>query len=406
MEGAHTRLLFDRDSDRFDKMSLEGFGILLDYSKNKIIKQTVDLLIELAKKEKVDMWRDKMLAGDLVNCTEERAVLHTALRNGAQYLSGETSDGSKNSINQTIERMAELIYDFEEGVWIGSSGEQITDVASIGISGSDLGPKMVTEALSPYRESRIYVHFVSNVDGSHSACTLEKLNPKTILLIVASKSFRTDETLTNAFLEIDWLISFSIPFEAIENHFIAVSSNIGEVKKFGISEENIFPVWGWVGGWYSLWPAMIAIYLGMRQFQEFLDGANEMDQQFKCADLSENMPVLLALLGIWYNNFGGYSSHALLPYDQHMKYFADYLQQPDMESNGKSVRRIGDGISYSAAPIVWGSAGTDSQHAYFQLLHQGTERTTCDFIVSATGTNELPVHHKKLLANCCSSLKP
>jgi len=179
-----------------------------------------------------------------------------------------------------------------------------------------------------------------------------------------------------------------------------VSSNIGEVKKFGISEENIFPVWGWVGGWYSLWPAMIAIYLGMRQFQEFLDGANEMDQQFKCADLSENMPVLLALLGIWYNNFGGYSSHALLPYDQHMKYFADYLQQPDMESNGKSVRRIGDGISYSAAPIVWGSAGTDSQHAYFQLLHQGTERTTCDFIVSATGTNELPVHHKKLLANC------
>jgi len=366
MVGIHTRALFDHDASRFEKMSLESSGILLDYSKNKITKQTVDLLIELAKKQKVEMWRDKMFDGDLVNCTEERAVLHTALRDRAHNLTGETGDVSKSCINQTNERMAKLISDLEDGVWVGSSGEQITDVVNIGIGGSDLGPKMVTEALTPYRKSRINVHFVSNIDSSHLACTLEKLNPKTTLFIVASKSFRTDETLTNAFSARDWLISSSVPIEAIGNHFIAVSSNIDEVKKFGISEENVFPVWDWVGGRYSLWSAIglpIAISIGMRQFQELLDGANEMDQHFKCADLSENMPVLLALLGIWYHNFGGYSSHTILPYDQHMKYFADYLQQADMESNGKSVRRNGEEVNYSTAPIVWGSAGTDGQHA-------------------------------------------
>jgi len=402
MEQVQTRTLFEHDPERFRKMSLRRSGILFDYSKNKLTKHTIELLVDLAKKQNIEKWRDQLFSGGIVNSTENRAALHTALRSksGNRQLDG---GDQKNCIDEALQKMDEFVGKLESGQWSGYTGKRITDVVNIGIGGSDLGPKMVTEALRPFKKSGISVHFISNIDGSHLVDTIENLNPETTLFIVASKSFVTDETLTNAKSARSWLLSDGLPFTAVRNHFVAVSSNITQVEKFGIHADNVFPLWDWVGGRYSLWSSIglpIAVSIGMDHFYDLLQGANEIDEHFRNAELSENIPVLMALIGIWYHNFGNYSSHAILPYDQHLKYFADYLQQTDMESNGKSTRRGGKGVNYSTAPIVWGSTGTDGQHAYFQLLHQGTERTTCDFIVPVVGTCELDNHHNKLLANC------
>ncbi len=403
MESVHTRSLFDSDSHRFSNMSIESSGILFDYSKNKLNELTIDLLVDLAKRQKVEMWRDQLFKGGTVNITENRPALHTALRCRHDLSHNLESDDVSNWVKQALLKMEFFVKRLESGEWTGITGKRITDVVNIGIGGSDLGPRMVTEALHPFRRHSINVHFVSNIDGSHLVDTIETLDRETTLFIVASKSFKTDETLTNAKSARNWLLSGGLPFTSVKKHFVAVSSNSDRVEKFGIHPDSIFPLWDWVGGRYSLWSSIglpIAIAIGMEQFYELLEGANEIDEHFRTAELSENIPVLMALIGIWYHNFGNYSSHAILPYDQHLKYFADYLQQTDMESNGKSTRRDGKGVDYSTAPIVWGSAGTDGQHAYFQLLHQGTERTTCDFIVPVVSTCELDNHHNKLLANC------
>jgi len=403
LESVHTKTLFDNDAMRFQKLSLESCGLLLDYSKNKVTKNTIELLVKLAKRQNVEGWRDKMFSGGIVNSTENRAVLHTALRGSSCHSRRFHSRGVQKCIDRALEAMSEFVHDLEVGNWVGHTGKRITDVVNIGIGGSDLGPKMVAEALRPYKRDGIKVHFVSNIDGAHITDTVSCLSQETTLFIIASKSFKTDETLTNAISAREWLLASGLPFESVEKHFVAVSSNPREVKKFGIDTKNMFPLWDWVGGRYSLWSTIglpIAIAIGMDQFYQLLEGANEMDQHFQTAELSKNLPVILALLGVWYRNFGSYNSHAILPYDQHMKHFAAYLQQADMESNGKSIRRNGKVVDYSTAPVVWGSTGTDGQHAYFQLLHQGTERTTCDFIVPVSGVEELADHHQKLLANC------
>jgi glucose-6-phosphate isomerase len=396
------RTMFEQDPQRFRKFSVRFEDILYDYSKNWITEETVQLLVSLARFANVESWRENIFNGEAINLTEHRAVLHTALRNRSNrpvYVNGaDVMPG----INRVLAHMREFTHDVRDGIWKGYTGKAMTDVVNLGIGGSDLGPVMVTEALKPYASPGLRVHFVSNVDGTHIAEALKAVQPETTLFIVASKTFTTQETLTNAETAKRWFLDSGAPAEAVARHFVALSTNTREVQKFGIDPKNMFEFWDWVGGRYSLWSAIglsIAVAIGMDNFEELLSGAFAMDEHFRTAPLESNIPVIHAMLGIWYNNFFDAQSYAILPYDQYLHRFPAYLQQGDMESNGKSVTRDGNRVDYSTGPIVWGEPGTNGQHAFYQLIHQGTKLVPADFIAPIETHNPIGEHHAILLSN-------
>ena len=394
--------LFSHNSNRFNEFSVQFNDILLDYSKNRLDKDTMKLLIDLAKECGVKDGIKAMFNGDVINNTEKRPVLHVALRN--RSIKPVLVDGVDvmPGINKVLDKMKSFTNKVRSGEWKGYSGKTITDIVNIGIGGSDLGPYMVTEALKPYAKSGIAVHFVSNIDGTHISETLKKVNPETTLFIVASKTFTTIETLTNANSAKSWFLKSAVNSHYVAKHFVALSTNSKLVTEFGIDPENMFEFWDWVGGRYSLWSAIglsIALSVGFENFEELLQGAHEMDNHFESADLEENIPVVLGLIGVWYNNFFEADSYAILPYDQYLHRFAAYFQQGDMESNGKSVTKNGEAVSYSTGPIVWGEPGTNGQHAFYQLIHQGTKLIPCDFIAPVNSQNPIGDHHQILLSN-------
>lgn len=398
----HMRDLFAEDSKRFQKMSLQCCGMLLDYSKNIATQETLDLLQALAKRADVAGWTEKMFAGEAINNTEGRAVLHTALRNRSDRPVMVNGEDVMPDVRAVLEQMKRFSTAVRNGDWKGYTGRRITDVVNIGIGGSNLGPLMVSEALGHYQSQQPRVHFVSNVDGTHLAETLKPLHPESTLFIVASKTFTTQETLSNAQAAREWCLSSMRDEAAIARHFVAVSTNTEAVKAFGIDPANMFVFWDWVGGRYSLWSSIglpIAIAVGMDNFNELLAGAHEMDEHFRNAEAAKNMPIIMALLGIWYANFADAKTHAILPYDQYLKHLPAYLQQADMESNGKRVTRDGQAVDYSTGPVIWGAAGTDGQHAFYQLIHQGTQLIPADFIAPAQSHNPIGDQHQKLLAN-------
>ncbi len=403
LEQTHMRDLFAQDPDRFNTFSATDCGILLDYSKNRITAKSMDMLLRLARAVDVPGWREQMFAGAPINITEGRSVLHTALRNRSNRPVLVNDHDVMPQVNSVLEQMERFSNRVRNGEWRGYSGKRITDVVNIGIGGSNLGPLMVCEALRHYQSPDIRVHFVSNVDATHLVETLKQLDPESTLFIVASKTFTTQETLTNAHAARAWCLKELQDEKAIASHFVAVSTNSDAVSAFGIDTDNMFVFWDWVGGRYSLWSAIglpIAIAVGMERFYQMLDGAHAMDEHFYSADLEQNMPVIMALLGVWYVNFAGAATHAVLPYDQYLRFLPDYLQQADMESNGKRVTRDGQVVDYSTGPVLWGMAGTDGQHAFYQLIHQGTQMIPADFIAPVQSHNELGDQHQKLLANC------
>lgn len=401
------RDMFTKDGRRFEKFSLKSEGLLLDYSKHRITDETLPLLFKLARDSKVEEWRDRMFAGEKINFTENRAVLHTALRNRSNTPIYVDDKDVMPEVNRVLAQMRKFSNGIRSGAWKGYSGKRITDVVNIGIGGSDLGPVMVCGALKPYAQAGLNVHFVSNIDGTHLAQTLEQCDPETTLFIVASKTFTTQETMTNAHSARQWFLQAAEDEAHVAKHFVAISTNANEVSKFGIDADNMFEFWDWVGGRYSLWSAIglsIAIYIGMDHFEELLQGGHDIDLHFKNTPLEQNIPVIMALLGVWYNNFFGADSVAILPYDQGLARFPAYLQQADMESNGKFVARDGRIVQCTTGPIIWGEAGTNGQHAFYQLIHQGNRLIPCDFMMPlesqysvGKGGNE---HHLILLANC------
>ncbi|HXG68446.1 MAG TPA: glucose-6-phosphate isomerase [Blastocatellia bacterium] len=398
----HMREMFAQDPERFDKFSLRFKDILLDYSKNRITEETMRLLFNLARQADLKTWIEKMFTGEKINITEDRAVLHIALRNRSNRPILVDGEDVMPEVNAALAHMKEFTNAVRGGEWTGYTGKPITDVVNIGIGGSDLGPVMATEALKPYGKPDLRAHFVSNVDGTHIAETLKKLNPETALFIVASKTFTTQETLTNAQTARRWFLDAAKDEAAIAKHFVALSTNAAEVKKFGIDTKNMFEFWDWVGGRYSLWSAIglsIAVYIGMDNFEELLAGGHEMDEHFRATEFEKNLPVILGLLGVWYNNFFGAQTHAILPYDQYMHRFAAYFQQGDMESNGKSITRAGEAADYSTGPVIWGEPGTNGQHAFYQLIHQGTKLVPADFLAPIETHNPIGEHHKILLSN-------
>ena len=396
----HLKDLFSKQN-RFSDFSIQFNDILLDFSKNRINSETLNLLLNLAKETGVRDGIDAMFSGKEINNTEKRSVLHTALRNYSNtpvYVDGVNV---MPQINEVLQKMKGFTQEVRSGKWKGYSGKSITDVVNIGIGGSDLGPLMVTEALKPYG-GKLNVHFVSNVDGTHISETLKNKNPETTLFVIASKTFTTQETLTNANSAKDWFLKSNDNPNDVAKHFVAISTNAQAVASFGIDVENMFVFWDWVGGRYSLWSSIglsIALYIGFDQFEQVLLGAHEMDNHYQTAPFEENIPVVLALLGIWYNNFFKSETHCILPYDQYMHRFAAYFQQGDMESNGKYIKKNGEKVTYSTGPIVWGEPGTNGQHAFFQLIHQGTKLIPCDFIAPVNSQNPIGDHHTKLLSN-------
>jgi glucose-6-phosphate isomerase len=402
MKTAQMKQLFEENPHRFDQLSLQFQDILLDFSKNIITQQTLDLLLELAEETKVQQAIEQMFAGVKINQTENRAVLHIALRNRSN--SPIMVDGADvmPEVNKVLDQMKNFSEALRSGQWTGFSGQPIKDIVNIGIGGSDLGPVMVTEALRPYWKEGLKVHYVSNVDGTHIAETLKRVDPETTLFMIASKTFTTQETMTNAYTARDWLLEAAKSEEAVAKHFVALSTNADGVAKFGIDTANMFPFWDWVGGRYSLTSAIglsIACMIGFDRFEELLQGFHDMDQHFRQAAPKENLPMILALIGIWYNNFFGAETEAILPYDQYLHRFAAYFQQGNMESNGKYVDRNGNKVAYQTGPIVWGEPGTNGQHAFYQLIHQGTKLIPCDFIAPAQSHNPIGDHHPKLLSN-------
>jgi glucose-6-phosphate isomerase len=397
------RTLFANDPQRFLHMQLSATGIFLDFSKNLLTTETLQLLLNLARVANVPDLIHRMYAGEKINSTEQRAVLHVALRNRNSRQFMVNGFNATLQVRNVLERMDNFTQQLRSGAWHGYDGRAITDVVNIGIGGSNLGPLMVTKALGYYHDGP-RVHFVSNVDGTHIVETLKCLNPATTLFIIASKTFTTQETLTNAITARNWLLTAcNYDQTAVAKHFVAISTAIAEVTNFGINPANMFEFWDWVGGRYSLWSAIglpIAIAVGMSRFYELLDGAAAMDEHFATAELAENLPVIMALIGIWYINFAKYPTQAILPYDQYLSYFPAYLQQLDMESNGKRITKDGDQVNYVTGPVVWGEVGTDGQHAFYQLIHQGTQIIPCDFIIPIHSLNETGDHHIKLLANC------
>jgi glucose-6-phosphate isomerase len=400
--GKQMRDLFAEDPLRFDKFSLQVHNILLDYSKNRITHETMTLLFNLARQANVESWRGKMFSGAMINLTENRAVLHIALRNRSNRPIVVDGTDVMPDVNAVLAHMKSFSNVVRSGEWKGYTGKRMTDIVNIGIGGSDLGPVMVTEALKPYGMPGLRVHFVSNVDGTHVAEVLKQLNPETSLFIVASKTFTTQETLTNAETAKSWFLRSAKNPSTVAKHFVALSSNTTEVKNFGIDSANMFEFWDWVGGRYSLWSAIglsIALCIGMENFEELLAGAHDMDEHFRLEPLEKNMPVILALLGIWYGDFFGAQTHAILPYDQYLHRFPAYLQQGDMESNGKSVDRDGNRVDYTTGPVIWGEPGTNGQHAFYQLIHQGTVLIPSDFLAPIETQNPIGEHHRILLSN-------
>ncbi len=402
MESVSMRQLFDEDPKRFEKFStLLSENILFDYSKNRITDETMKLLIDLAREAKLDEMTAEMFSGEKINNTEKRAVLHTALRNRSNRPILVDGEDVMPGVNAVLAKMKEFSKRIIDGDWKGYTGKPITDVVNIGIGGSDLGPVMVTEALKPYK-TRLNVHFVSNVDGTHLVETVKPLNPETTLFIVASKTFTTQETMTNAESARDWFLDTAKDKAAVAKHFVALSTNKKKVEKFGIDPANMFEFWDWVGGRYSLWSAIglsIVLAVGFDNFEQLLEGAFAADEHFRNTPFEKNVPVLMGLLGVWYNNFWDADSQAILPYDQYMHRFAAYFQQGDMESNGKGVDKENHPVDYSTGPIIWGEPGTNGQHAFYQLIHQGTKLIPCDFLAPVRSQNPIGDHHPKLLAN-------
>lgn len=400
----HLRALFSADPRRFEQFSLELGELLLDYSKNFITEASLALLIELAHRAELKTWIKRMFNGDPINNTEGRAVLHTALRNRSNTPVMVDGKDVMPEVNRVLEQMQDFCDRVRHGNWRGFSGKPITDIVNIGIGGSDLGPHMVATALRPYWKKGLSAHFVSNVDGTDINETLAKISPETTLFVIASKTFTTRETMTNAHSARQWFLDHSGgDHSRVRHHFVAVSTNETAVKAFGIDHENMFEFWDWVGGRYSLWSAIglpVALVVGMDNFGKLLAGAHEMDQHFSSTDFSANMPVILGLLGIWYRNFFEAGNHAILPYDHSLRLLPAYLQQADMESNGKRVTRDGAPVSYDTGPVIWGQPGTNGQHAFFQLIHQGTELVPADFILPARTHHPISEHHEILTANC------
>jgi glucose-6-phosphate isomerase len=400
-EGKHMKELFANDTNRFQKYSLKFEDILVDFSKNLVDDEVRDALIELASECGLQSAIESMFTGQKINVTEDRSVLHIALRNRSNTPIIVDGEDVMPEVNAVLDQMKVFSEKVISGEWKGYSGKPITDIVNIGIGGSDLGPLMVTEALRPYK-NHLYLHFVSNVDGTHIAETLKKVNPETTLFIVASKTFTTQETMTNAISARDWFLKTAGDEAFVKYHFVAVSTNAKAVSAFGIDTKNMFRFWDWVGGRYSLWSAIglsIVLGIGYENYIELLEGAHDMDNHFRNTDFDKNIPVILALIGIWYNNFYQAETEAILPYDQYLHRFAAYFQQGNMESNGKYVDRNGEQVDYQTGPVIWGEPGTNGQHAFYQLIHQGTKLIPCDFIAPAVSHNQLSDHHPKLLAN-------
>ncbi len=396
------RELFAADPTRFERFSVEACGIFLDYSKNLITAETRALLLDLAQAADVGGWRERMFSGAKINFTENRAVLHTALRNRSGHPVLVDGKDVMPGVRRVLAHMRDFTQRLRDGTWRGHTGKPIRDVVNIGIGGSDLGPAMVCEALKPYGQPGLTLHFVSNIDGTHLAETLKRLDPETALFIVASKTFTTQETMTNAHSARTWFLGHGGGEADIARHFVAVSTNAQAVTAFGIATDNMFEFWDWVGGRYSLWSAIglpIAAYIGMDAFEELLAGAHDMDEHFRNAPPETNLPLLLGLLGVWYVNFWNARSHAVLPYDQYLHRFPAYLQQLDMESNGKRVDRAGAAVDYATGPVLWGEAGTNGQHAFYQLIHQGSQMVPADFLAPVQSHNPLGEHHAILLSN-------
>ncbi len=403
MSRLHLRDLFASDSNRFDKYSIKLNDILFDYSKNIITDETIELLIKLANRANLKNNIDAMFRGEKINFTENRAVLHVALRNFSDkpiYVDGQDVMPGVRSVLHHIKEFTEAV---RSGAWLGLTGKRITDVINIGIGGSDLGPAMVSTALKPFSGNVLSVHYVSNVDSTDIVETLKKLDPETTLFVIASKTFTTQETLTNANTAKNWFLKHCGAKEKdIEKHFVALSTNEKACVEFGINPNNMFHFWDWVGGRYSLWSAIglsCALYIGYDNFEKLLRGAYEIDCHFRNDPFDRNIPVLMAMLGIWYNNFFGAESYAIIPYDQYLIRFPEFLQQLDMESNGKYINRDGQKVSYKTGPIIWGTIGTNAQHSFFQLLHQGTRLVPADFIATINSSNEIGEHRPILLAN-------
>ncbi|KAI7900556.1 glucose-6-phosphate isomerase [Cokeromyces recurvatus] len=402
---------FDKDSKRFEKYhrvfkgsNKTNTSILFDFSKNLVNDETLKLLVELAKEAKVEELRNKMFSGEHINFTEDRAVLHVALRNLSDKPIYENGTDVMPEVREVLAHMKEFSEAVRSGEWKGYTGKRITDVVNIGIGGSDLGPVMVTEALKPYAQEGLKPHFVSNIDGTHLAEVLKSVNPETTLFIIASKTFTTQETITNAESAKEWFLAAAKDASHVAKHFVALSTNTEKVTEFGIDSKNMFKFWDWVGGRYSLWSAIglsIAITIGYDNFEELLRGGHEMDQHFVNTPLEDNIPVLMALIGIWYNNFFGAQTEAILPYDQYMHRFPAYFQQGNMESNGKYVSRSGEEVQAQTGPIIWGEPGTNGQHAFYQLIHQGTKLIPCDFLAPVETQNPIRkgIHHDILLSN-------
>ncbi len=401
-EGTQMKALFARDPERFAKYSIKFEDILVDFSKNIVDDHSFSILMLLARECGLKDAIASQFTGERINKTENRPVLHTALRNRSNNPVFVDGKDVMPDVHDVLEQMKMFSESIISGSWKGYTGKPITDIVNIGIGGSDLGPLMVTEALKHYQKENIKLHFVSNVDGTHIAETLKQLHPETTLFIIASKTFTTQETMTNAESARDWFLTKAGDPEFVKNHFVALSTNAKEVAAFGIDTRNMFGFWDWVGGRYSLWSAIglsIACAIGMDNFVELLEGAYAMDKHFEETEFEKNIPVILALIGIWYNNFYGAETEAILPYDQYMHRFAAYFQQGNMESNGKSVDRNGNKVTYQTGPILWGEPGTNGQHAFYQLIHQGTKMIPCDFMAPAISHNPIGDHHPKLLAN-------
>ncbi|MBF0168693.1 MAG: glucose-6-phosphate isomerase [Alphaproteobacteria bacterium] len=401
-ESFHLREAFATDPGRAARFTFEAAGLVADLSKNRITDETLKLLVQLAKERGVEDWRDRMFAGERINLTEKRSVLHIALRNCEDRPIIVDGQNVMTGVDAVLKKMMTFSHAVRSGEWKGYGGQMMTDVVNIGIGGSDLGPVMVTEALKPYAHQRLKVHFISNVDGTHAAEVLKPLNPATTLFVIASKTFTTQETLANANTAKDWFLKAAPNKQAVAQHFVALSTNTEAVAAFGIDPANMFEFWDWVGGRYSLWSAIglsIALSIGFEEFENLLEGAFEMDEHFRLAPLEKNLPVLLALIGVWNANVLGFPAHAVLPYDQYLHRLPAYLQQLDMESNGKSVTREGVPCAWQTGPILFGEPGTNGQHSFHQLIHQGTRPVPCDFILPAISHNPLGEHHLMLMAN-------
>nr|MDJ0805184.1 glucose-6-phosphate isomerase [Desulfobacterales bacterium] len=402
MQPVHMRALFAADPQRFEKLSLQFEDILVDYSKNRIDAETVRLLLDLAREVDLEDGIAKMFAGAKINVTENRAVLHTALRNRANTPVMVDGRDVMPDVNAVLGQMEAFVQRLHSGDWTGYTGKPITDIVNIGIGGSDLGPVMVTECLRPYAREGLRAHFVSNIDGTHMAECLQRIDPETTLFIIASKTFTTQETMTNAQTAREWFLDRAGSEDHIARHFVALSTNTAAVKDFGIDPQNMFVFWDWVGGRYSLWSAIglsIAALIGFERFAELLAGAHAMDRHFRETPLEKNIPVILALIGIWYNNFFDAETEVILPYDQYMHRFTAYFQQGNMESNGKTASRDGAFVDYQTGPIIWGEPGTNGQHAFYQLIHQGTKLIPADFLAPAISHNPIGRHHAILLSN-------